>query len=598
MQPLHAVLAVLSFVFSALSSPAVIANPSDLDPAFGSDGKVLLGPGGPGTPFVLAQPDGRIIVFGAGLRRLNADGTPDTTFGNGTGQAQVGLPGNSCFACIAQQADGKIVVVGGGETLSIARLLPDGSPDPTFGSAGIASRANSSAFFPTSVIVTPSGRIVVGGSYSSSGAFDFAVASFLANGIPDPNVGIGGLLITDVRGSVSAITQQADGKLLLAGGAVVARLQVDGVLDPTFGSNGVVDNDSPIGIELNSIAVQANGKIVVAGRIQFLANMFQFSDPVAVVLRLDPDGNRDPSFGANGLLTFQVDSATPSTASAIALDSRQRIVIVGASGDVGASVSEDGSGFRQIVVLRLDPDGSPDAFFSAHGRTAFWDGYSSYGYSVAIQPGDRILIGGSSEGFPVFRGCGSISCIFDRPAQGALFRLQGGDGTVASYVSVGEAIEYYYAGFGHYFLTATPYEIARLDTFGGGWVRTGQSFKVWTEDAAGLSPVCRFFSGETFAPKSSHFYTPYPDECAGLKAGTAWQFERNEFDLELPQGSPGQGACPMGTAPLYRLYNNGQGGAPNHRYTDNLDIFNQMLAQGWSFEGEAQTKVFACEPAQ
>jgi hypothetical protein len=178
-----------------------------------------------------------------------------------------------------------------------------------------------------------------------------------------------------------------------------------------------------------------------------------------------------------------------------------------------------------------------------------------------------------------------------------LFRLQGGDGAMALSVSEGRVIEYYYAGFGHYFITATPSEIASLDTFNRGWVRTGQSFKVWTEDAAGLNPVCRFFSAQTFAPKSSHFYTPYPDECAILKTGTVWEFEGNAFDLQLPQGIAGQRTCPAGTAPVYRLYNNGQGGAPNHRYTDSLEIFNQMLAQGWIFEGEAQTKVFACSPA-
>ena len=88
-----------------------------------------------------------------------------------------------------------------------------------------------------------------------------------------------------------------------------------------------------------------------------------------------------------------------------------------------------------------------------------------------------------------------------------------------------------------------------------------------------------------------------PATAPAMKTGTVWALESNVFYLALPQGAPGQRTCPAGTAPLYRLYNNGQGGAPNHRYTDSLAIFNQMLAQGWSFEGEAQTKVFACEPA-
>jgi hypothetical protein len=246
--------------------------------------------------------------------------------------------------------------------------------------------------------------------------------------------------------------------------------------------------------------------------------------------------------------------------------------------------------------VRLNPDGSPDTFFSAHGLTTFWDRYSSLGYSVAIQAGDRILVGSTSEGVPVIDESALVIHI-NRTPHPALFRFQGGDGTVPLDVSVGRAIEYYYAGFGHYFITATPAEIAHLDTSNSGWVRTGESFKVWTEAGAGISPVCRFFSGESFAPQSSHFYTPYPEECAILKTGTVWEFERNEFDLRLPQGPAGQGSCLAGTLPLYRLYNNGQGGAPNHRYTEDLAIFSQMLSQGWAFEGEAQTKVFACAPA-
>jgi uncharacterized delta-60 repeat protein len=325
--------------------------------------------------------------------------------------------------------------------------------------------------------------------------------------------------------------------------------------------------------------VQPDGNILVAGSVP-VGGIDQLT-----VLRIDSAGNGDFSFGTGGQTTLQVDASAPSTAAAIALDSRQRIVVAGAVGDLGLF----SSGFRQVMVARLNTDGSPDAFFSAHGVTTFWDGYSSHGYAVAIQSGDRILVGSTSEGAPGFLGCGISACAFIRPEHAALFRLQGGHGAVASYVSERRAIEYYYAAFGHYFISATPYEIASLDTRQA-WVRTGQSFKVWTEGGAGLSPVCRFFSGENFAPKSSHFYTPYPDECAALKAGTVWEFEGNVFDLQLPQGTSGQRSCPAGTAPLYRLYNNGQGGAPNHRYTESLAIFNQMLAQGWIFEARHRPK--------
>src|SRR6266566_9942962 len=107
------------------------------------------------------------------------------------------------------------------------------------------------------------------------------------------------------------------------------------------------------------------------------------------------------------------------------------------------------------------------------------------------------------------------------------------------------AVEYYYANWNFYFVTAFPDEIAALDggAFGGAWKRTGQTFDVWTGPTNGALPTCRFFS-TTFAPKSSHFYTPYAAECAALVAGTGWQFEAIAFYVLLPDA---KGNCPAGT---------------------------------------------------
>jgi hypothetical protein len=159
------------------------------------------------------------------------------------------------------------------------------------------------------------------------------------------------------------------------------------------------------------------------------------------------------------------------------------------------------------------------------------------------------------------------------------------------------AVEYYYADWNFYFETSGPDEIAALDAgaFGGVWKRTGQTFYVWPSASNAMAvPTCRFFT-VFFAPKSSHFYTPNAAECSGLQATSqVWQFEGIAFYIALIDAN---GNCPPGTIPLYRFYDNGMGGAPNHRYTTSLTIFNQMVAQGWQFEGDAVTKVFACVPA-
>jgi hypothetical protein len=157
------------------------------------------------------------------------------------------------------------------------------------------------------------------------------------------------------------------------------------------------------------------------------------------------------------------------------------------------------------------------------------------------------------------------------------------------------AVEYYYADWNFYFVTAFPGEIAAIDggAFGGGWKRTGESFNVWTDASSGALPTCRFLS-TAFFPKSSHFYTDDATECASLEADRIWQYEGIAFYIQPPNE---WGGCPATeTIPLYRLYNNGMGGAPNHRYTTNEVLRNQMVAGGWVVEGNIDTPIFACVP--
>lgn len=154
-------------------------------------------------------------------------------------------------------------------------------------------------------------------------------------------------------------------------------------------------------------------------------------------------------------------------------------------------------------------------------------------------------------------------------------------------------IEYYHTSFNHYFITSYANEIALLDAGQfQGWVRTGRTFEVWTSSAGNATGVCRFFSA-SFAPRSSHFYTPFADECATVQANPDWQFEAIAFYVDVPSFN---GSCSAGTQPLYRLYNNGQSGAPNHRYTISLDVRDQMLGQGWIPEGYGPLGTIACVP--
>lgn len=167
----------------------------------------------------------------------------------------------------------------------------------------------------------------------------------------------------------------------------------------------------------------------------------------------------------------------------------------------------------------------------------------------------------------------------------------GTDGPVPA-PPVVQLVEYFHAAFGHYFVTHIADEIAKLDngTFAG-WTRTGRTINAWTAPAAGSAPVCRFFSA-TFAPKSSHFYTSFASECEAVKRDATWSFEGEVFHVGLPDA---QGACAAGTQRVFRLYNNGQSGAPNHRFTTDAALRDRLIAQGWQAEGRGEG-VTMCAP--
>ena len=153
------------------------------------------------------------------------------------------------------------------------------------------------------------------------------------------------------------------------------------------------------------------------------------------------------------------------------------------------------------------------------------------------------------------------------------------------------AIEYYHSGLDHYFLTAWPAEIAALDDgIHPGWQRTGESFDTWTSGSGGRSGVCRFYG--VVAGKGTHFYTAHAGECTALMDRAPWQYESLLGYVQLPGGL----GCFLAPRPLYRLYNAGMGGAPNHRYTTSLSIRAAMVAKGWISEGYGDLGVIGCIP--
>jgi uncharacterized delta-60 repeat protein len=214
------------------------------------------------------QADGKVIIGGAFstvrgvarkcIARINADGSLDNGFNPGSGA-------NALVSSVAVQADGKVIIGGGFTTYDgvarqyIARLNEDGSLDTAFNPG---SGANSSINF---VAVQGDGKVLIGGWLTSyNGVTRRRIARLNADGSLDTSFDPG----SGANQSVSSGAIQADGKVLIGGGFTtysgvarngIARLNVDGTLDTGF------DPGSGLGGGATSVALQADGKVVVCG---------------------------------------------------------------------------------------------------------------------------------------------------------------------------------------------------------------------------------------------------------------------------------------------------------------------------------------------
>ena len=248
------------------------------DASFDGDGKKIFGVGQePASPTaIVLQPDGGIVVVGccsdSGVTRLNANGSVD-----GTSFADADLSPNA----VALQPDGKIVVAGDAVAsnspprMAVARYNRNGTLDDTFG--GTRTFGAGDIVSAQAVLVQPDGKIVVAGYGNDD--IDFVVTRLSSDGTFDTAFGAGGTSAIDfglVEAAFAALLQP-DGRIVVAGMAqpsltdadfAAARLQPGGALDATFSSDGRSTVKSG-GLEsAYAVALQPDGRIVLAGSKQ------------------------------------------------------------------------------------------------------------------------------------------------------------------------------------------------------------------------------------------------------------------------------------------------------------------------------------------
>ena len=326
-------------------------------------------------------------------------GTIDTSFGTG-GYGFIPIGGfSSTIRNTIIQPDNKIVNVGvvsmdGFSTnMVISRFNANGTVDTTFGTGGytLSDAGNPNTAEGNDVAIQSTGHIVaVGNCFNTATHMDILVTKYTANGIPDQSFGTQGKVVIDLGNGPQyglSVAIQPDNKIIIVGERTpnnptfVIRLNIDGSYDQSFGSSGIVyidfnplyDNPPLLYQFFNEVALQNDGKIVVAGR-----SGPYYSD--MALARLNTNGSPDTSFGSGGLAV--IDGPYIGNKSLILQGDGK--ILLGAKGtnNVGALYHR---------ILKLNSNGSLDMTFGEAGDLAIAiTPYNDWG-AITVQPDGKIV---------------------------------------------------------------------------------------------------------------------------------------------------------------------------------------------------------------
>ncbi len=324
-------------------------------------------------------------------------------------------------ACAVQQ-DGKIVVVGNANPgFAVARYTQEGVLDTTFNSGGstpgtVVTTAMGITAFANGVVIDNQGRIVVCGGAGNGGIKQFVVARYLSNGLLDTtaNGGSGfgnataasatGYVATSMSGgtvqSAQNLALDASGNIVICGAVTIALVQKfailrytsNGVLDPTFNTNGYISTTVTGGSVQSAygVAIDSSGKIVVCG------NATISSAINGVILRYTSAGALDNTFGpgTSGSRPGYVSTLANGTSLvlyAVTTDSSSNILVCGTT-TVSSAV--------RFIVMRYSSAGVLDTSGfgggSGFSRSTFGS-TSPTGYRISMESDGKILIGGGND---------------------------------------------------------------------------------------------------------------------------------------------------------------------------------------------------------
>ncbi len=324
-------------------------------------------------------------------------GQPDPLFGNnGVVKADLGLASISVAARgdqVITQADGTIYIVGthgSGHYTFVSKRLPDGTPDLTYGTNGFTSYIYMRNPHAT---LQQDGKIVITGTTSSS-PDNIVLARYNVNGTIDSSFANNGTLYLDYNfnshDQSAAIAVQDDGKILIgistedtnyATTYAVLRFKDDGSFDSTFSGDG----RQKIGVVVNALAVQADGKIIAAGANSSYLGQFSLT-------RLNTDGSLDSTFGTNGIVTTDFNLSYLGNINALVIQNDNKIIAAGYVYRCGTQPCHQ----IQFALARYKANGDLDSTFHGNGKQQTPFSGSAVANSVALQADGKIVLAGTN----------------------------------------------------------------------------------------------------------------------------------------------------------------------------------------------------------
>ncbi|HEV7731168.1 MAG TPA: hypothetical protein VGR62_03355 [Candidatus Binatia bacterium] len=312
------------------------AGDTDVDPTFGVGGQIRLSATSPLPTFppadVAEMPDGRLVtatpaadLASITITRLLSDGSLDPTFGIG-GHASLPVAGDSPqVRRVLLPADGGVILFGrfvAAFDEGLARFDASGTLDPTFGSGGvlIIPSVGMSSTDITAILAANGDIVTLGEARETISGTDTSilVRRFLGDGTPAPGFGVGGkvLLNPSTEQEIGrAIVEQPNGALVIAANFEIVRLLANGSPDPTFGTGGVVPSFA------RAVQLLSDGDIV--------ALVGNAAPNDLVIERRNPNGTLDPAFGTGG--TVAVEHLSDVLVTDLVVDASDRTTVFGTS---------------------------------------------------------------------------------------------------------------------------------------------------------------------------------------------------------------------------------------------------------------------------